>query len=121
MSRNQSQVITKTSAAEPNHVYLNQNISNHKETKVSQGSVMLKQMSGPLQSGDLPPQNKTLMYFYRTSNLENPGSGDYVVEDTILNLQNKSPRPVIGKEKRFYEINEQMKVNYKDPITFQHI
>jgi hypothetical protein len=46
------------------------------------------------------------MYFHRTSNLQNPGAGDYVIEDTVIDLQQKSPRPIIGKEKRFFDINE---------------
>lgn len=61
------------------------------------------------------------MYFYRTSNLQNPGSGDYVIEDTVLNLKKRSPVATIGNEKRFYEKNEQMIRNYKNKIPFSHI
>lgn len=61
------------------------------------------------------------MYFYRTSNQQNPGAGDYMVEDTILSLKKKSPRATIGNEKRFYETNEQMIVNYKDPVPISHM
>ena len=66
-----------------------------------------------MQSGDINPKNDTVMHFYRTSNLQNPGAGDYVIEDTALKLKNQSPRPNIGKEKRFFKTNEQMIVNYK--------
>jgi hypothetical protein len=52
-----------------------------------EGNTMLKQMSGPLQSGNIGPHDQTLMYYYRTSNLNNPGAADYITEDTILNLK----------------------------------
>ena len=61
------------------------------------------------------------MYFHRTSNLQNPGSGDYVIEEAAIDVKNRSPRAVMGKEKRFYNINEQMVVNYRNPITIQHV
>ena len=47
------------------------------------------------------------MLVYRTSDLRNPGAGDYEVEQTALSLQNRSPRATIGKERRFKLINEQ--------------
>ena len=78
---------------------------------------MLKQMSGPLESADVS-QSRThgAMYFHRTSTLQNPGAGDYVTEEAAIDVQNRSPRAVIGKEKRFFDINEQMIQNYKAPI-----
>ena len=44
-----------------------------------------------------------------------------MVEDTIIDLKNRSPRATIGNEKRFFETNEQMIVNYKGPVPVQHI
>ena len=61
------------------------------------------------------------MYYHRTSNLQNPGAGDYVTEDTLIDLQRKSPRAVIGKERRFLAINEQMIENYRKPVPIQHV
>lgn len=120
-SSNRSGPSSPQKAAEAQPVSLNINNSSHTDVKASQGAVMLKQMSGPLQSLDVKPSNDALMHFYRTSNLQNPGAGDYVVEDTMLNLKNQSPRPTIGRERRFYKTNEQMVVNYKDPVPVQHI
>ena len=95
---------------------LSQNQSSHADQKVSQGSVMFKQMSGPLQSADVRA-GAPRMHYFRTSNLNNPGPGDYETEESKINLQKKSPRATIGKEKRFLDKNEQMTVTYQDPIT----
>ena len=41
--------------------------------------------------------------FQRTNSLENPGVGQYNVENVSLNLKKNSPKAVIGYQRRFYD------------------